>query len=147
MLNLDIQHLGECEHWPWESLAQGWEDWGGGSQRNEVRHMDFLETISFLLSFSQFGWRRGCQACAVVPVAHCTRSPGWVGMWGYPQVSTGHGEGLGPKWWGNGDQLFSYLAGVIGPLSSPGHGSVLGAKIRKGSCVYVRNRERVCVWD
>lgn len=85
--------------------------------------------------------------CTVLLAVHCTRPPSWVGMWGYPQVSAEHGEGMGPKWGGNGGQLFSYLAGATGPLSSPGHGSVLGAEIRKGRCVCVRNRERVCVWN
>lgn len=56
---------------------------------------------------------------------------------------------MGPKWggWGEGDQLFSYLAGATGPLSSPGHGSVLGAEIGKGRCVCVRNREREYVCE
>ena len=44
---------------------------------------------------------------------------------------------MGPKWGGNGDQLFSYLAGATGPLSSPGHGSVLGAEIRETEREYV----------
>lgn len=52
---------------------------------------------------------------------------------------------MGPKSGGNGDQLFSYLAGVTGPLSSPGHGSVLGAEIRKGRCVLETERESMCV--
>lgn len=54
---------------------------------------------------------------------------------------------MGPKWWGKGDHLSSYLVGEIGPLSFPGHGSVLGAEIRKGSRVYVRDREKEYVCE
>lgn len=66
---------------------------------------------------------------------------------GCPQVWTRGGQGLGPKWWGKGDHLSSYLVGEIGPLSFPGHGSVLGAEIRKGSRVYVRDREKEYVCE
>lgn len=69
------------------------------------------------------------------------------------QVWTGDTEGLGPsKWWEKmtywapmalpHQSYFSYLAGEIGPLSSPGHESILGEEKRKGS-VCVRACARV----